>query len=379
MFVHTRDHQHQPLVAVAMSGGVDSSVTAAVLLEQGYPVIGVTMWLPTLAELQQGVLQCSDTPSPAIREAQKIAAWLGIRHEVIDLRPEFYQRIIRYFCEAYAAGRTPNPCVWCNPQIKFGRLFEQARQLGAEMLATGHYAGVRYDAAQGRYVLLAAENNPKDQSYFLHRLSQAQLSRTIFPVGHLTKDAVRAKAQAIGLDQQITPAESQGNCFLADQRYHQLFEAYFARNMPPPGPITDTSGKVLGEHQGIHLYTVGQRKGLVIALGAPRYVVELRPETNTVVIGEDQDLYCEGFTVRQVHWSALERLSALLNMAVKVRYRNAATPALMTPGQRPEEVYVTLTPPKRAVTPGQSAVFYEGHVVLGGGVIETVRRCRIEH
>ncbi len=352
-------------VAVALSGGVDSSVAAALLIEQGFDVFGITMRLPQSEELQAK----ADLAEPAyIHDAQQAAEILGIRHVVIDIRKEFQEQIVTYFCEEYARGRTPNPCVVCNPNIKFGRLFELARELGADIFATGHYVNVEYDPHRQRYVLKTADNLAKDQSYFLYRLSQTQLAHTLFPLAAFTKDRIRQKAKELGLHRVAEKADSQENCFIADQSYQDFLQDYLPEHARQPGPIVDMAGHILGEHQGIHRYTIGQRRGLGVALGSPRYVVAIHPETNTVVIGKNQELFTQAFLVEDVHFVSLEALSWPLECLVKVRYRHAATPATIYP-EAGKTIRVMLHTPQRAVTPGQSAVFYAQDRVIGGGTI----------
>lgn len=349
--------QNTAIVAVAMSGGVDSSVTAALLLEQGYSVIGVSM-------------QLFQDPQH-ITDAKIAADKLGIPHYVYDFRQAFQDRIIRYFCDEYTAGRTPNPCVLCNPQIKFGLLFENARESGAQLMATGHYVDVKYDGAARRYVLKAATTGAKDQSYFLYRLTQEQLTRTLFPLAGMTKARIRKKAKALGLDHVAAKEESQENCFVADQSYQRFLEDALPPEAKKPGPLVDIAGNVLGQHQGIYLYTIGQRRGLGIALGSPRYVVAIDPEKNTVVIGENADLFTQEFLVGDLNFMAIDQLTSSLDVAVKIRYRNPATPARIIPGKNADNVKVILETPQRAVTPGQSAVFYQGDLVVGGGIIQS--------
>lgn len=348
--------QQKPLVAVAMSGGVDSSVTAALLLEQGYSVIGVTM-------------QLFQHPQN-ITDAKIAAATLGISHYVFDFRQAFQDRIIQYFCKEYEAGRTPNPCVYCNPQIKFGLLFEKSEKFGAQRLATGHYVNVEYDDTRHRYLLRTATTAAKDQSYFLYRLSQEQLARSMFPLARMTKKTIREKAKKLKLEHVAEKEESQENCFIAGQSYQQFLEDYLPPGAKKPGPIVDTTGKVLGQHQGIHLYTIGQRKGLGIALGTPRYVVAIHPETNTIVIGENDDLLAQEFFVHHLNYIAIDRLTSPMDAEVKIRYRNPGTRAQIIPGESDDEVKVIFETPQRAVTPGQSAVFYQDDIVVGGGIIQ---------
>ncbi|GAK57517.1 tRNA-specific 2-thiouridylase mnmA [Candidatus Vecturithrix granuli] len=363
--------EQKSLVAVAMSGGVDSAVAAALLEEQGYPLLGVTMRLPEAYELKQsGETVFSETPAPSyITDARLVADKLGIKHLVVDVRQAFREQIVEYFCAEYRAGRTPNPCVFCNPQIKFGILFEHAQRYGGLLLATGHYVQKIYQPETQRYALQVSNNTTKDQSYFLYRLTQAQLAHALFPLANLSKEAIRQKAREVGLHHIAEKAESQENCFLAGQRYQQFLEDYLPSDVNSPGLIVDTRGHILGEHQGIHHYTIGQRRGLGIALGAPRYVVKIDPKTHTVVIGENHELFSSKFLVTHLNFIAIERVTEPIKVQVKIRYRNAATPATVFPGDHEDEVLVALERPQRAVTPGQSAVFYDGDLVVGGGVI----------
>lgn len=363
--------EQESLIAVAMSGGVDSSVAAALLQEQGYSLLGVTMRLPEAYELKQsGGIDFSAAPLPSyITDARFVAEKLGIPHVVVDVRQTFQEQIVEYFCAAYRVGRTPNPCVLCNPQIKFGILFEHAQRYGARFLATGHYVQKIYQPETRRYTLQASNNIAKDQSYFLYRLTQAQMAHALFPLANLSKAAIRQKARELDLHHIAEKAESQENCFLAGQHYQQFLENYLLSDVNPPGLIVDTSGHILGEHQGIHHYTIGQRRGLGIALGSPRYVVAIHPETHTVVIGENHELFSSKFLVTHLNFMAIERLIEPTNVQVKIRYRNAATPATILPGDGDDEALVVLERAQRAVTPGQSAVFYDGDLVIGGGVI----------
>ena len=359
-------HPNLLRIAVALSGGVDSSAAAILLKEQGYAVFGITMRLPSPTELLTG----TDAPPPAyLDDARRVAEILDIPHQVVDVRQIFQKQIITYFCEAYNAGHTPNPCVFCNPQIKFGVLAESARQAGADLFATGHYVKIEQDAATARYVLRAATNLAKDQSYFLYRLTQAQLARARFPLAGFTKDEIRQKARAGGLQQIAEKPESQENCFMAGQRYQEFLHAYLPASARIPGPIIDTNGNIVGQHEGIQFYTIGQRRGLRVAVGEPRYVVAINAATHTVVIGSDQDLLRQEFTVRQANFVALAELSRPLDVQVKIRYRHTAAAATISPGRDADAVRVRLHAPQRAITPGQSAVFYADDLVIGGGVI----------
>jgi tRNA-specific 2-thiouridylase len=257
--------------------------------------------------------------------------------------------------------------------IKFGLLFEKAHELGADLFAPGHYVNiVRYEAT-GRYTLKAASAKAKDQSYFLYRLSQEQLARTLFPLATHSKDQIREKARRFDLAHVADKAESQENCFVGEQRYQEYLNSYLHAEAPIPGPIIDMQGNVLGEHQGIHLYTIGQRRGLGIALGSPRYVVAIRPEENTIVVGKNEDLMRQECVVHDLNFLAIEPSTASFECQVKIRYRNVATPAHIVPGPHEDEVTVRFETPRRAITPGQSAVFYQDDLVLGGGIILSAR------
>jgi tRNA-specific 2-thiouridylase len=238
-------------------------------------------------------------------------------------------------------------------------------------MATGHYVNVEYDEITCRYLLRSATTAAKDQSYFLYRLTQEQLARTLFPLASKTKETIRKKAKKLGLDHVATKEESQENCFVTDQSYQRFLEDYLPPESKKSGPIVDTAGNVLGQHRGIYLYTIGQRRGLGIALGSPRYVVAIDPEKNTVVIGENAELFTQEFFVRDLNFVAIDRLTSSLDVEIKIRYRNPATPARILPGKNNDEVKVIFETPQRAVTPGQSAVFYQGDIVVGGGIIQS--------
>jgi tRNA-specific 2-thiouridylase len=335
-----------------MSGGVDSSVAAARLLAEGDDVFGLTM-------------ETSGSGGPTA-DAAAAAQHLGLPHHVVDLSREFRARIVLAFADEYRRGRTPNPCVRCNALIKFGLLREKAVELGAEFLATGHHARVAFDPSRGRYVLARGLDPDKDQSYFLYRLRQEALARVLFPIGGLLKSEVREEARRLGLSAAERP-ESQEICFVPGGDYPR-----FLRDVVPeafrPGPIIDAAGRLRGEHQGIAFYTVGQRRGLGIAAPRPLYVVEIRPEENTVVVGEDADLFRTRLLADDLNWVSGEKPGSALAVRARVRYRQVAVPATV----EPEEVgtaIVTFERPQRAVAPGQSVVFYSGDEVLGGGLI----------
>jgi len=347
-------------IAIAMSGGVDSSVTAALLREQGHSVFGITMRLPRFNS------EGAPVEAPAADAARSVVEQLDIPLHVLDVRDEFEREILSDFCESYAAGRTPNACVLCNRLIKFGRLLDHARSLGADAMATGHY--VRRDESGGRFRLLKAPSR-RDQSYFLCRLTQAQLARVRFPLGDWEKDDVRRKAAALGLSVHDRP-DSQDLCFLADGGYR----AFLRRRSPQaftPGPLVHVDGSVLGRHDGLGAYTVGQRRGIGIAWSAPLYVVALRPEDNTVVVGEHQHLFQKSVRVSDVNWLSVDQPSVPIRATVHIRYRHSASPAAVAP--LPDgAALVTFDEPQDAPCPGQTAVFYDGPVVLGGGAIDSM-------
>lgn len=360
-------------VVAAMSGGVDSAVTAALLKEEGYDVIGITLqiWQEHSDQGKHGGC-CS---LGAVEDARRAAARLDIPHYVLNFRDYFAEKVIDSFISEYSRGRTPNPCVECNRSVKFEELLRQAENLGADYLATGHYGRIRYNETTGRYELLRALDAGKDQSYALYTLSQRALSKTLMPLGHLSgKQETRRIAAQHGLALANKP-DSQEICFVPREGYVS-FLTEKAPAAARPGKIVDTSGKVLGDHLGVAFYTVGQRKRLPASASGPLFVVSLDAETNTVVVGRDEDLYAPGFVANDCTWSAIERPDRPLAAQVKIRYNGHAAPATLAPGAGPEEIEGQFAVPQRAVTPGQSAVFYGGEgeesglVVLGGGTIE---------
>lgn len=341
--------QTSPL-AVAMSGGVDSSVAAALLVERGFRVIGMTLKLFSSSGAEE-----------TVERARQSARTLGIDHRVVDCRREFERLVIQPFIEEYRRGRTPNPCVECNRAVKFGLLMAQARKLGCRRMATGHY--VRLGSRRGRLALLRARDLGKDQSYFLWSLSQRQLESVLFPLGDFSKSQVREMAVRWG-QPAAGQAESQEVCFIPGGR-----TADFLRDRMEckPGPITDLEGRVLGQHRGFCLYTIGQRQGLGIALGSPRYVVAIEPNANTLTVGRNQDLLKGRLTAGQANWMVPVPRRAV-QAVVKIRHQHQGAEALVRPAGR-SSVEVFFKEPQRAVTPGQSAVFYRGDLVLGGAVI----------
>ncbi|MFN8475883.1 MAG: tRNA 2-thiouridine(34) synthase MnmA [Anaerolineae bacterium] len=348
-------------VVVAMSGGVDSSVAAALLVEQGYDVIGIMMRLWSEPDPTAENKCCS---LEAVDDARRVAYGLGIPFYLLNFETVFKQWVVDFFTQEYAAGRTPNPCLACNRHIRFRFLLQHALSLGAEAMATGHYA--RVDQVDSRYRLLKGVDAAKDQSYVLHMLTQRELPHVMFPIGGYTKPEVRRMAEERGLPV-ASKHDSMELCFLADNNYRRFLQEH-APDALVPGPIVSATGQTLGEHGGLPLYTIGQRKGLGIATGEPLYVVGTDVARNAVIVGDASRLYREDFAVRNVSWTN-GAPDAPLAAEVKVRYKAAPVPAVVTP--LPDgRVEVRLTEPQRAVTPGQGAVFYHGDEVLGGGIID---------
>lgn len=359
-------------VAVGLSGGIDSSVAAYLLQQQGHEVIGLTMqtWDGTVPLKASGRAGCfGPGEHEDIAAAARIAEQLGIAHHVIPLAAEYKAEVLEYFRREYLAGRTPNPCVRCNQRVKFGFLLERARSHGVrfDRFATGHYARVGFDAGRGRYLLMRGKDARKDQSYFLSHLGQAQLGQLVFPLGELAKDEVRAIAAARGWGHLLDRPESQD--FIECDSYDALFDPKEAR----PGPIVDAEGKVVGTHSGIIHYTVGQRRGLRIG-GSPHplYVTAVSGEQNTVRVGGKEHLYRDRLIARDINWIALDAPPAgPLRAMVKVRQQHPAAAAELrtVEEQGPSAVEVVFDAPQLAITPGQTAVFYDGETVLGAGVI----------
>ena len=364
-------------IAVAMSGGVDSSAAAALLQEQGHELVGFTLQLWN----QRRGLSVDEHGEPLpsrccslddVYDARRVAAELGFPFYVLNLEREFERDVVEPFVASYLAGETPIPCVACNSRLKFAALDRMAQSLGCEKVATGHYARVEFDEETNRYRLLRGRDARKDQSYFLWELTQGQLSRSLFPLGELAKTDARAAARRRELPV-ADKAESQEICFVPDGDYAGFIDRYLdaenkQESAPPPGEIVNARGEVLGEHTGIHHYTVGQRRGLRLAHERPLYVVQIDARRNRVVVGEDAELLRREFTAAGVNWIAFDNPSAPVRAEVRVRYRHTPAHATIEPlaGNRAR---IVLDEPQRAITPGQATVFYRGDEVLGGGWI----------
>jgi tRNA-specific 2-thiouridylase len=350
-------------VVAGMSGGVDSSATAALLLERGYEVIGITLKLWPQDCVSRAEDKCCGPQ--AVSDARAVCDKLGIPYYLVDESGEFQQKVIGYFADEYKAGRTPNPCVMCNQELKFGRLLERADQLGAQFIATGHFARVER-AETGRMLLRRGRDLRKDQSYFLFSLRQHQLARAMFPLGEHTKAGTREVARHCKLKTADKP-ESMEICFVPDNDYGKfLRDARLAADHR--GEIVDTDGKVLGHHSGVEFYTVGQRKGLGISSPSPLYVVSLDPAANRVVVGQGDALQSDTFRADNCNWIAFDEPDSPFEATVKIRYNHPGTRCTVTPLSR-TQARVLLHEPQRAVTPGQAAVFYQDDLVLGGGWI----------
>lgn len=358
-------------VVVGMSGGVDSSVTAALLQEQGYSVIGVTMKTYDFDEVGGNIAnEASCCGLGAINDARLVAAHLGIPHYVVDFRKDFGREVINNFVEEYLHGRTPNPCVICNREIKWGALIRKAEALGAQYLATGHYARIRHDKATGQYVISRGKYLPKDQSYALWAVSQKALGKTMFPLGELSKPEVRRLAERFRL-RTASKQESYEICFVADNNYER-----FLKERTPELAVKVAhgdivwNGRVVGKHRGYPFYTIGQRKG-VGAFGQKVYVTDIDSDTNTVFIGTERQLLHQGLVGNQINFLDTSRLKHGLRVAAKVRYKDEAAPAFVQ-SEGDDRIRVLFDDPKRAITPGQSVVCYVGEDVVGGAVIERI-------
>ena len=351
-------------VVCGMSGGVDSSATAALLIEQGYDVIGITLKLWPQDCVNRAEDKCCGPQ--AVTDARSVCHKLDIPYYLIDEAAEFQKHVIQYFADEYKAGRTPNPCVMCNQNLKFGRLIDRADQLGAEFIATGHFARVERSADGSRLLLKRGRDWRKDQSYFLFSLRQDQLARTLFPLGDKTKSDTREVARHCQL-KTADKEESMEICFVPDNNYGGFLQS---ANLVEKrrGEITDLHGHVLGHHDGIAFYTIGQRRGLGITTPKPVYVVELDAENNRVVVGDETALERDEFTAERCNWHPFAQLTGPIEVMAKIRYNHPGAMATLTPLEG-GKVKVKMHTPQRAITPGQAAVFYQEDVVVGGGWI----------
>lgn len=341
-------------VMVGMSGGVDSSVAAALLLEQGYDVIGA-------------IMQTSpDFSDSAIDDAKKVAGILNIPFHVLDFKDIFKENVIDYFNLEYFKGRTPNPCVVCNKYIKFGKFLDKAISMDIDYIATGHYARIKYNSNTGRYVLYKAHTEKKDQTYVLYNLTQNQLSKTLLPVGEYSKDKIREKAKEIGLAVSSKP-DSQEICFVEDDDYGRYVSENTDREVFL-GDFISADGKKLGTHKGIIHYTIGQRKGLGITFGKPMFVCGIDSINNTVTLGEASDVFSDTLIASDLNFISIDKLTDKMNVKAKIRYSACEADAVIKPLDD-NTVEVKFNEPQRAITPGQSVVFYEDDIVVGGGVI----------
>jgi tRNA-specific 2-thiouridylase len=346
-------------VVVGLSGGVDSSTAAAILHHQGYEVVGLTLWL------MKGKGQCC---SEGMVDAAKLCEQLGVAHHIVDSRDVFQEHIVDYLVAGYSDGITPLPCSQCNRAVKFGPMLRYSlEELGVDQIATGHYARTRFDVASGRYQLLRAVDRSKDQSYFLYDLPQSVLAHVLFPLGEQPKTETRRIAAEFGLHTADKP-ESQDLCLVeANGSMRAFLDKYIT---PQKGEIVDQRGKVLGYHEGVHHYTIGQRKGLGIAHSEPLYVVALDAARNRVIVGDRAATLASDCTVQRVNWVSMAEPTAPITATVQIRYRSAAVPATIIPLEK-GRARILFDEPQASITPGQAAVWYEGEMLLGGGVIES--------
>ncbi len=349
-----------------MSGGVDSSVAAYLLKEQGYDVIGVTMqiWQDEEEAVQEENGGCCGLS--AVDDARRVAASLDIPYYVMNFKAEFKKNVMDYFVAEYLKGRTPNPCIACNRYVKWESLLKRSMEIGADYIATGHYAKIT-ELSNGRFALQKSVTAAKDQTYALYNLTQYQLSHTLMPVGDYSKEEIRGIAEKIGLRTANKP-DSQEICFIPDNDYAGFIDREAAGKVPPPGNFVLTDGTVIGQHKGITHYTVGQRKGLGIAMGRPVFVTEIRPDTNEVVIGSNEDVFGTTVYAKNLNFMSIPDLEGDLEVIGKIRYSHKGAPCTIRKVEA-DKIVCQFHEPVRAITPGQAVVFYDGDIVVGGGTI----------
>ncbi|SHG71943.1 tRNA 2-thiouridine(34) synthase MnmA [Desulforamulus hydrothermalis] len=356
-------------VMAAMSGGVDSSVTAALLKQQGYEVVGVTMqiWDPAVEVVDGDYVGCCSLT--AVDDARRVADILGIPYYVLNFRDLFTEKVIRYFVDEYLRGRTPNPCIACNRFIKFEALLHKARQMGFDYIATGHYARLGYSEAYGRYTVRKARDDKKDQTYVLYGFTQDQIAHTLMPLADYSKEQVRQMARQWGLPTYAKP-ESQEICFVHDNNYRNFLDER-AKHAIEPGPFLDLQGRVIGRHKGIPFYTIGQRRGLGLATGERVYVVDIDAEQNTITVGPEHAIWGSELLAADNNFILFDKLTGPREVAAQVRYNSRPSPAIIQPAEE-GLVKVTFKYPQRSITPGQAVVYYQDDYLVGGGTIEKV-------